>query len=304
MTKENISTIDGCGIYCITNTINGKQYVGQAINLKKRLSKHYSSINRNYDSQKYLYRAIRKYGIENFKFEILEKVELIEDKKLLKNQLDELEVKYISNLETFQYGYNETKGGESNLGVTHSDYSRKKISNSVKKFYQEHGEEYFATHEYYYKETWSINYFTQEIHNFKSRRDAVNFFREKGYNLDTTDICKVLSGEISTTYDLIFGDSEKDCLERFNKCRNNNKLKHSSLLAPNYEKYLEYLISVCDCNGYIPSNKEIGEHYNRKPNTISGWNNKIREYLELDKSKNRLRLKDYSNPNINYFPQL
>lgn len=64
--------------------------------------------------------------------------------------------------------------------------------------------------------------------------------------------------------------------------------------------YFKYLTTVCDDRGYLPTNKEIGNHFNRKPSTICGWNNKIREELELDIKYNRLRMKNYSNSAIHY----
>ena len=62
-----------CGIYKITNTINGKAYVGQATNISVRLKNHRSdAFNPNKPGYDYpLYRAIRKYGLENFRFEII-----------------------------------------------------------------------------------------------------------------------------------------------------------------------------------------------------------------------------------------
>ena len=67
-----------CGIYCITNNINGKKYVGLSKNCYKRWSDHYSksyNSNRKDDIEKALYLAMRKYGRENFSFEILEECE-------------------------------------------------------------------------------------------------------------------------------------------------------------------------------------------------------------------------------------
>jgi len=43
MTKEEIKLIPKCpGIYRIINTINNKSYIGQSINLKRRLLQHYN----------------------------------------------------------------------------------------------------------------------------------------------------------------------------------------------------------------------------------------------------------------------
>ena len=58
-------------IYLITNKINGQQYVGQTIRedietrWKQHRETHKNAIGR------YLYSAYKKYGIENFKFQII-----------------------------------------------------------------------------------------------------------------------------------------------------------------------------------------------------------------------------------------
>ena len=62
------------GIYKITNLINNNAYIGLSINIEKRWLAHKERsqdvFNKEYD--KILYKAFRKYGIDNFKFEILE----------------------------------------------------------------------------------------------------------------------------------------------------------------------------------------------------------------------------------------
>lgn len=63
------------GIYLIHNKINGKNYVGQSKNIYNRWSQHrYDSKTKEYP----LYRAIRKYGIDNFEFSILEECKIDE----------------------------------------------------------------------------------------------------------------------------------------------------------------------------------------------------------------------------------
>ena len=93
------------GIYKITNKINNKVYIGQSVNITKRWNTHrrHSQI-KNKDYDKYLYRAFRKYGIENFSFEVIEECprELLNDRECYYIQL------YKSNDD--YYGYNETSG--------------------------------------------------------------------------------------------------------------------------------------------------------------------------------------------------
>ena len=85
------------GIYKITNKINGKSYIGQSINIKKRWENH-KCMNGNKEYP--IYRAFRKYGVENFKFEVLEECEV--------EELAERELYYILYYESYGKGYNQT----------------------------------------------------------------------------------------------------------------------------------------------------------------------------------------------------
>lgn len=87
------------GIYKITNKINGKQYIGQSINLEHRLNEH-----RRCEGDSYIHNAIKKYGLENFDFEIIE----LTSKELL----NEREKFWIAYYDSYNKGYNLTLGGE------------------------------------------------------------------------------------------------------------------------------------------------------------------------------------------------
>lgn len=93
------------GIYCFTNLINGRQYVGASNNIKRRYSEHISPKRRNIPFA--IYKAFKKYGIENFKFEVLE---IVEDLSIL----FEKEIAWIDILKP---RYNQNKGGLGNLGM-------------------------------------------------------------------------------------------------------------------------------------------------------------------------------------------
>lgn len=95
------------GIYVITNRINKKQYVGLSTNCVRRWYDHRSkSINshKKDDIEKPLYRAMRKYGLDNFSFSILEECP--------KELLCEREVFWIEKLKSYSDGYNATIGGD------------------------------------------------------------------------------------------------------------------------------------------------------------------------------------------------
>ena len=98
------------GIYKITNKINGKAYIGQSHNIEERWKQHkLRSFSLGYSEyNSCLHKAIRKYGLENFSFEVLEECE--------PEQLNEREIYWIDYYQTFSSnldkGYNQTAGGE------------------------------------------------------------------------------------------------------------------------------------------------------------------------------------------------
>jgi group I intron endonuclease len=91
------------GIYKITNLINQHCYVGQSRQIERRWYNHkIAAFNENDKAYEYpLYRAIRKYGLENFSFEMLEEC-----------QIDELNEKEIFWINTLNPEYNQTDGGD------------------------------------------------------------------------------------------------------------------------------------------------------------------------------------------------
>lgn len=96
------------GIYKITNTKNGKIYIGQSKDINRRWIEHkcYYKSKNHHSSSSYLYSSMRKYGIEFFSFEVIEEVE--------ENELDAKEFFYINLYCSNQKenGYNLTNGGD------------------------------------------------------------------------------------------------------------------------------------------------------------------------------------------------
>lgn len=85
------------GIYKITNTINGKCYIGQSIDIVRRWRQHRTDYQ---TEEKVLYQAMRKYGFENFSFEVLEECKA--------TVLDERELFWINEYDSYNNGYNAT----------------------------------------------------------------------------------------------------------------------------------------------------------------------------------------------------
>ena len=84
-----------CGIYKITNDVNGHAYIGQAVDVFVRWRQHfneaYNPESNAYDG--YFYRAVRKYGVENFSMKVHEVCK--------SEELNDREIFYIKKFETF-----------------------------------------------------------------------------------------------------------------------------------------------------------------------------------------------------------
>lgn len=109
-------------IYCYTNKQNGKKYVGQTNNIKRRYKQHKEDSFTNYNDARYnqaIHCAIRKHGLDNFDFEILE---VLEDKT--SEEVNERETYWIREKNSLApNGYNLKAIGEANRGRNSSSLS-------------------------------------------------------------------------------------------------------------------------------------------------------------------------------------
>jgi group I intron endonuclease len=129
-----------CEIYKITNLTTGKIYVGQAVshilNHKKYRPYGYEGrfrchISEAFSSKKnqshFLNNAIRKYGVEDFVVDLIECCEI--------EKSDEREIHFIKELNSlYPNGYNLKNGGNV---FTHSDESKKRVSNGVSNYFKD-----------------------------------------------------------------------------------------------------------------------------------------------------------------------
>lgn len=117
-------------IYIFTNKTNGKQYVGQTVNFKRRMGQHRWAAGRG-NKNRPLYNSLRKHGFKAF---VIEHIDVATD------MLSAYEIDLIARLDTkVPNGYNLTDGGEGTPGVkgsmkgkTFSKEHRDKISKALK----------------------------------------------------------------------------------------------------------------------------------------------------------------------------
>lgn len=106
-------------VYCHTNKINGKRYIGQTCQEPEQRWRNGCG----YKKQVF-YNAILLYGWDNFSHEILAE-------GLTKEEADQLEIQLISEFKTTNplFGYNISLGGSSGTtGRHHTEETKKKIS--------------------------------------------------------------------------------------------------------------------------------------------------------------------------------
>lgn len=111
------------GIYKITNKINNKCYIGKSSDIEKRFHYHQTHYNDSKEFNKTLYKAFRKYGIENFNFEIIEEIK--EDYSILSDNKEKYWIQYYNS---FNDGYNETLGGDGGITVANPRQSYGKLT--------------------------------------------------------------------------------------------------------------------------------------------------------------------------------
>lgn len=94
-------------IYKLTNQINNKSYIGLTTNtLQQRLAQH--NYEANHGTDRPLYRAIRKYGIETFKAEVIDTATNLDELK----EKEQYWIKYYNTYGANGQGYNATEGGD------------------------------------------------------------------------------------------------------------------------------------------------------------------------------------------------
>jgi group I intron endonuclease len=111
------------GIYQIRNTVNGKVYIGSAVNIKKRWGAHLFLLAKGSHHSPHLRNAWKNDGAAAFVWEILE---LVPDK----SKLIAAEQKWIDRARSYDdvFGYNISRVAGSKLGLKHTPEARAKIA--------------------------------------------------------------------------------------------------------------------------------------------------------------------------------
>ena len=109
-----------CGIYMIRNLVNNKVYIGQSIDIYERWNEHICALRGEYHANNHLQSSWNKYKECNFEFSIIEECD--------ESELNNKEIFWIAENDSYYNGYNQTKGGGGIRGFKHSDETKAKIS--------------------------------------------------------------------------------------------------------------------------------------------------------------------------------
>lgn len=114
------------GVYSITCKTTGKYYIGGAVNLYDRIRLHISDLLSNTHHNSYLQNAVNKYGIENFKFEVID--------FYYKDLVFGAELWWINILDACnkERGYNINAYTKTRQGAVLSQKTKDKISKSLR----------------------------------------------------------------------------------------------------------------------------------------------------------------------------
>ena len=115
-------------IYKITNKINGKIYIGKTERtVEERWNEHCNDFTKDRCKDRPLYRAMNKYGAENFHIETIEETSSPEERECF----------WIEHFQSFKKGYNATIGGDGKRYLDYdlivSTYQELKNANEVAK---------------------------------------------------------------------------------------------------------------------------------------------------------------------------
>lgn len=206
-------------IYCITNDVNGKQYVGKTTDtIEKRFKEHLNDCTKARYEKRPLYDAMNKYGTEHFQVRSLEECDL--------SILEEREKYWIDTLNTFHNGYNATYGGDGkqlydyelfiqdfNKGMSIKDIAIKFHCDidTVSKVISKVGLDTNLNR--YKKSSHAVQQLSLDgkvIQNFNSCRDAARYIKAQNPQLTGTIksigncISRVANGQVSQAYNYLW----------------------------------------------------------------------------------------------------
>lgn len=189
-------------IYKITNTVNNKSYVGQTIRtLEIRWHKHIVEATADKPLKTKFARAIRKYGAEAFKPELIEILE-----NCTVDELTEREFYWIHKLDSINTGYNSSdarcrSGGNTYRGKSEAEMAAIKAKIAATKF---GGKNPNA------RKVKILDTFTNEIFHFETAQQATDYLGESQHARITERCSGKTRTLLNGRYNIAYEEDEFD----------------------------------------------------------------------------------------------
>lgn len=131
--KSRVEDNKSIGVYCIYNKVNGKRYIGVSINIGKRIISQKCNLNQKNTKRanSFIIEDWHNFGSENFDYVVLERLENKDKNFLLERELYWMD--FYKTCES-EFGYNLRR--DSSKGMELHELTRKKMSESHKKRYE------------------------------------------------------------------------------------------------------------------------------------------------------------------------
>lgn len=166
---------------------SGKIYIGQTMNESER-RQSFLNPNKQYSGPK-INAARQKYGVDNFEYEIIFRVQSL-IKEEVKEILNQKEEQYIKVFDSYYNGYNSTLGGDNVCECT--EETRQKLSQRTTEYYKTH-ESAVA------RPVLQYSIFGDFVKEWKSAREAA-----LELDLEANNITIVCQGKRNQAYDFIW----------------------------------------------------------------------------------------------------
>lgn len=232
-------------VYCFINNVNNKLYIGETVksSYNDRINEHHKN---SVTVDNYFYKAIRKYGWENFSVIVLFQTSPYENndenKKLLNNIVNEKEIYYINKYDTTNpsKGYNLTKGGDGVVGYKFSEESKAKMS------IDRSGDKHWNYGNYNNKTSKAILQFDLDFNFIKEWPSMAEIERCLKYN--SNNISRCCTNKLDTYKGFIWVKKENYYEGYLQEYKSRAKCKSNDKEVLQYDFLGNYINSFISCN--------------------------------------------------------
>lgn len=257
--------------YLVTNKITDQIYIGLTKDPEKRWTKHKRIASGSREKEKfYLHRSIKKYGAENFSFEVIETTESLDEAK----ESEQFHIAYLKAMGAELL--NLTEGGEGAWGRVMSEETRKKIGDAgrgrkhteeIKKFLSEDSKKRFENSEYYDKVKKQLQGLTDKLRGVKFSEE-----KKQKYRVPKSEIGRLNIG-LAQKKKYENPEYKQKMIDNLARVRNSPEYKEkirgeNSGMSKLTEKEVLEIREKYSTGKY--THKQLAEEYNVKKQTVTG----------------------------------